>query len=194
MFTADQFTQIINPVAGPYSSHHATEEDREWLEEIFADSPIYENANHAILPHPTLEEINALGSPGAKDVVFSLIYSKEGQRVMWELTNYSCTRGIGTGKVITFGIGIHPDFRSQGHLPIFAKERFKAAKAAMKLYPFIHEWASLFEQYKSVNAPAVVSDQVTEWDNAPSFKVSLNRGQATYRMRFEDIYNSLEEE
>jgi len=193
MFTADQFTRILNPVAGPYSSHHATEEDREWLEEIFADSPVYENANHAILPHPTLEEINALGSPGAKDVVFSLIYSKEGQRVVWELTNYSCTRGIGTGKAITFGIGIHPDFRSQGHLPIFAKERYKAAKAAMK--SDCYEWVALFKQYKSVTAPAVVRDQVVEWNNpAIPFKVSLNRGQATYRMRFEDIYNSLEEE
>ena len=118
MFTADQFTQIINPVAGPYSSHHATEEDREWLEEIFADSPIYENANHAILPHPTLEEINALGSPGAKDVVFSLIYSKEGQRIVWELIINSCNQGTGTGITIVNGIGIHPDFKDQGHLPM----------------------------------------------------------------------------
>ncbi len=193
MFTADQFTRILNPVAGPYSSHLATEEDREWLEEIFADSPIYKNANHAILPHPTIEEVNALGTPGAQDIIFSSIYSKEGQRIVWELQNYSCTRGIGTGKAITFGIGIHPDFRSQGHLPIFAKERFKAAKAGMK--SDLYEWVALFAEYKAVTAPSVVRDQVVDWNNPNiPFKVSLNRGQASYRMSLDDIYNSLEEE
>ena len=193
MFTADQFTRILTPVAGPYSSHLATEEDREWLEEVFAETHIYKNANHAILPHPTIEEVNALGTPDARDVNFSRIYSKEGQRIVWELINCSSTQGIGTGKAITLGIGIHPDFKSQGHLPIFVKERFKATKAAKE--GDLYEWVALFTQYKSVTAPSVVRSQVVEWNNPNiPFKVSLNRGQASYRMSLDDIYNSLEEE
>lgn len=192
MFTTDQFTRILNPVAGPYSSHLATEGDREWLEELFEGSILYTNANHAILPHPTIEELNALGTPGARDVVFSRIYSKEGQRIIWELIVNSCTQGIGTGKTLVFGVGVHPDFKSQGHLPIFVKERFKATKAAKE--GDLYEFHGLFGEYKEVTAPASIRPQVPTWDNAPNFKASLKRGQATYRMRLDDVYNSLEEE
>tara|TARA_B110000858_G_scaffold148405_1_gene168648 strand:+ start:34 stop:612 length:579 start_codon:yes stop_codon:yes gene_type:complete len=192
MFTADQFTRILNPVAGPYSSHLATEEDLEWLEELFEGSILYTNARAAILPHPTLEEINALGSPDATDLIFSRIYSKEGQRIIWELITNSCNEGIGTGITTTSGIGIHPDFRDQGHLPIFAKERFKAAKAEKE--GDLYEWHGLFSQYHEVIAPAFVSPQVPNWDSAPDFNVALSRGKASYFMNFDDVCQAVEED
>lgn len=192
MFTADQFTRIINPVAGPYSSHLATEEDLEWLEELFEGSILYTNARAAILPHPTIEEVNALGTPDAKDVIFSRIYSKEGQRIVWELITNSCNEGIGTGITATSGIGIHPDFRSQGHLPIFAKERFKAAKAEKE--GDLYEWHGLFSQYYEVIAPAFVSPQVPNWDSAPDFNATLSRGKASYFMNFDDVCQAVEED
>lgn len=192
MFTADQFTRILNPVAGPYSSHLATEEDREWLEELFEGSILYTNARDAILPHPTFEEINALGSAGATDIIFSRIYSKEGQRVVWELITNSCNQGIGTGVTIVSGIGVHPDFKSQGHLPIFVKERFKATKVAKE--GDLYEWHGLFREYREANAPALVSPQVPNWDNAPDFNVTLSRGKASYFMNFDGVYGAMEED
>lgn len=192
MFTADQFTRILNPVAGPYSSHLATEEDLEWLEELFEDSIIYTNARAAILPHPTVEEINALGSPGATDILLSRIYSKEGQRIVWELHTYSCNQGIGTGSITVSGIGIHPDFRSQGHLPIFTKERFKATKVEKE--GDLYEWYGLFKEYREVIAPALVRPQVPNWDSTPNFNVTLSRGKASYFMNFDDVYGVIEED
>lgn len=192
MFTADQFARIANPVAGPYSAHLATEEDLEWLEELFEGSSMYTNASDAILPHPTLEEANALGTPDATDIIFSRIYSKEGQRIVWELITNSCNEGIGTGITIVSGIGIHPDFKSQGHLPIFTKERFKATKAAKE--GDLYEWHGLFREYREANASAFVRPQVPNWDNAPDFNVSLNRGMGSYSMNFDDVYQAVEEE
>ena len=192
MFTADQFTRILNPVAGPYSSHLATEEDLEWLEELFEDSSMYTNASDAILPHPTIEEVNALGTPDARDVNFSRIYSKEGQRIVWELIINSCNEGIGTGITIVNGIGIHPDFKDQGHLPIFVKERFKATKVAKE--GDLYEWHRLFREYKEANASAFVRPQVPNWDNAPDFNVTLSKGLGSYSITFDNIYQALEEE
>lgn len=175
-YSAEQISKILLPESGPYIPHIVTESDRPWLDEVFKDSIVYSNSNHAIVPYPSVYDYQ---------VHLSRIWSVGEEKILW---NYSVMIPS-EGKVMTLGFGIHPSHRDQGHREAFTAARFAVSKERAT-DPDLIEWTQQFKTYSEVVTPSIAAP--TKIESVPQTR-TLDRGELTAKMSLQGVYDSLEE-
>ena len=148
-----------------YTGRLAVESDRAWLDEVNADSVVYDNADKLIIDPP-----DRLTSPFRLCRVFRR--NSDNERILWVSNHYDPMNGI----IRLFGFGVHPAHRKQGHQKKYREESWTWVKNQTWFKENIQ--TSLHDV-----AHALLKTDFHEAYEA----VNTNRGAITYKANVSDI-------
>lgn len=154
-----------NVVLPTYTGSIAVESDRAWLDEVNADSIVYDNADNLIIDLP-----DRLTNPFRLCRVFRR--NSDNENIFWVSNHYDPMNGI----IRLFGFGVHPDHRRQGHQRQYMQESWVWVKAQTWFQENIN--ISMHD-----SSPALANVTLDSSYDA----VNTNRGAITYRANVSDI-------
>lgn len=163
---SDTDREFMGDVVLPtYTGKIAVESDRAWLDEVNADSAVYDNADALIIDLP-----DRLSSPFRLCRVFKR--NSDNERIFWVSNHWDPINGIQR----LFGWGVHPDHRNQGHQTKYREES----------WPWVKNQTWFKENIETSLHDVAHALLKTDFHEAYE-AVNTNRGLVTYKANVSDI-------